>query len=57
MVLRNTSLFNFLDRCAITLPIQGPSEGPVGLMLVGEHGHDKRLIAAGIGIEAMLAGK
>ncbi|MBL8687994.1 MAG: amidase [Rhodospirillaceae bacterium] len=57
MVLRNTSLFNFLDRCAITLPIQGPSEGPVGLMLVGEHGHDKRLIAAGLGIEAMLAGK
>ena len=54
MVLRNTALFNFLDRCALTLPIHAAGEGPVGLMLVGEHGHDKRLIAAGLGIEALL---
>ena len=57
MVLRNTSLFNFLDRCSITLPIQAEGEGPVGLMLVGEHGHDRRLIAAGLGIEALLANR
>ena len=57
MVLRNTSLFNFLDRCSITLPIQGPGEGPVGLMLVGEHGHDRRLISVGLGIEAVVAGR
>jgi aspartyl-tRNA(Asn)/glutamyl-tRNA(Gln) amidotransferase subunit A len=57
MVLRNTSLFNFLDRCAATLPIHAPGEGPVGLMLVGENGHDRRLIAAGLGIEAVLAGR
>src|SRR6185436_13137841 len=51
MVLRNTALFNFLDRCSITLPIHAAGEGPVGLMLVGENGHDRRLIAAGLGIE------
>ena len=34
-ILRNPSLVNFLDRCAITLPIARPGEAPVGLMLVG----------------------
>ena len=57
LILRNTAMFNFLDRCAITLPIQAPGEGPVGLMLVGEHGHDRRLISLGLGIEALLAAR
>src|SRR5690606_26588920 len=26
-ILRNTTLFNFLDRCAVTLPIQAPDGG------------------------------
>ena len=54
IVLRNTSLFNFLDRCALTVPIHAPGEAPVGLMLVGEHGHDRRLISVGLGIEAVV---
>jgi hypothetical protein len=49
----DTSVINFLDRCAITVPIRtvGP---PVGLMIVGEHGGDRHLLGVGRGIEAAL---
>ena len=54
LLLRNTSVINFLDGCAITLPIQreGP---PVGLMVVGGHGADHRLLALARGIEAAIS--
>jgi len=55
LILRNTALINFLDRCAITLPIQRPGAAPVGLMVVGEHGADRRLLAIARGIEAVRA--
>jgi aspartyl-tRNA(Asn)/glutamyl-tRNA(Gln) amidotransferase subunit A len=55
LILRNTSVINFLDRCAITLPIQPPGSAPVGLMVVGEHGADRRLLGIARGIETILA--
>jgi aspartyl-tRNA(Asn)/glutamyl-tRNA(Gln) amidotransferase subunit A len=55
LILRNTALFNFLDRCALTLPIHAKGEAPVGLMLVGENGADRDLLSAGLGVEAALA--
>ena len=54
LVLRNPSTWNFLDRCALTLPCHAPGEAPVGLMLVGEHGDDRRLLAVGLAVEAAL---
>lgn len=54
--LRNTSPFNFLDRCAISLPLNAPGEPPVGLMLAGETGGDARLFAVALGVEAALRG-
>jgi aspartyl-tRNA(Asn)/glutamyl-tRNA(Gln) amidotransferase subunit A len=54
-MLRNTSLINFLDGCALTLPIHPPQEAPVGLMVVGFSGEDKRVLAAGLAIESALA--
>ena len=55
-LLRNTAIVNFLDRCALTLPIEAPSAAPVGLMVVGRHGEDRRLLAIGRGIETLLEG-
>jgi aspartyl-tRNA(Asn)/glutamyl-tRNA(Gln) amidotransferase subunit A len=55
-LLRNTSIINFLDRCALSLPIEEPSTAPVGLMVVGRHGEDRRLLAIGRGIETLLEG-
>jgi aspartyl-tRNA(Asn)/glutamyl-tRNA(Gln) amidotransferase subunit A len=57
MILRNTAVINFLDRCAITLPIQPSGAAPVGLMVVGEHGGDRRLLAIARGIETLLAAR
>ena len=54
LVLRNTSLANFLDRCSISIPAHRPGEAPVGLMLMGETGGDARLFAIAAGIEDMI---
>ena len=54
-MLRNTSLINFLDGCALSLPIQPPRTAPVGLMVVGFAGEDERVFCAGLAIEAALA--
>lgn len=55
LILRNPSLVNFLDGCAVTLPVSPPGDAPVGLMLIGRRGTDKRLLAIARGIEAALA--
>ena len=41
-VLRNTSIVNFFDLCAISLPLSAAL--PVGLMLVACNGQDRRLL-------------
>jgi aspartyl-tRNA(Asn)/glutamyl-tRNA(Gln) amidotransferase subunit A len=53
-VLRNAAIANFLDRCAISLPIHAAGGAPVGLMLMGEHGSDRALLALARAIEAAL---
>ena len=54
-MLRNTNLINFLDGCALSLPIQPPRTAPVGLMVVGFAGEDERVFSAGLTLEATLA--
>jgi aspartyl-tRNA(Asn)/glutamyl-tRNA(Gln) amidotransferase subunit A len=55
-VLRNTAPANFFDLCAVSLPI--PTDGlAVGLMLVGRHGSDKRLLRIAAAVEAVLSAK
>jgi aspartyl-tRNA(Asn)/glutamyl-tRNA(Gln) amidotransferase subunit A len=55
LLLRNTSVANFLDRCSVSLPIHRRGEAPVGLMLTGECMADRALLAVAAGIEADLA--
>jgi aspartyl-tRNA(Asn)/glutamyl-tRNA(Gln) amidotransferase subunit A len=54
LLLRNTSVANFLDRCSISIPCHAPGGAPVGLMLVGEHMGDARLFAVASAVEALL---
>jgi aspartyl-tRNA(Asn)/glutamyl-tRNA(Gln) amidotransferase subunit A len=56
MLLRNTSIWNFFDCCAISLPL--PREGglPTGLMLVVRNGHDRRLFRIAAAVERLFAG-
>jgi aspartyl-tRNA(Asn)/glutamyl-tRNA(Gln) amidotransferase subunit A len=45
LVLRNPSIANFLDRSAISIPCHRAGAAPSGLMLMGAHGADRRLLA------------
>lgn len=54
-VLRNTSIVNFLDGCALSIPCHEPGEPPVGLMLVGPSLADRRVLGAGLALEPELA--
>jgi aspartyl-tRNA(Asn)/glutamyl-tRNA(Gln) amidotransferase subunit A len=53
-ILRNNGLVNFLDGCAVSLPIHQASAGPVGLMICGTAGSDRRLLAVAAAIERAL---
>ena len=53
-ILRNPSVVNFLDGCALSIPCHQPGEGPVGLMVVGQSGEDRRLLAVGLAVESAL---
>ncbi|MEJ2374915.1 MAG: amidase [Pseudolabrys sp.] len=56
LLLRNTTIWNFFDCCAISLPL--PREGglPVGLMLAARNGHDRRLFRIAAAVERLLVG-
>jgi len=51
---RNARVINFLDGCAISIPCHDPGEGPVGLMIVGQGGKDRSLLAVGLALETAL---
>jgi aspartyl-tRNA(Asn)/glutamyl-tRNA(Gln) amidotransferase subunit A len=55
LLLRNTSVVNMLDGCAISLPCQTPDQLPVGLMLWHAALHDDGLLDLALQVEAALA--
>jgi len=57
LLLRNPTIANFLDACAISLPCHRPGEAPVGLMLIGHHGGDGRLFDIAAAAEHLLRAK
>lgn len=54
LMLRNTFCFNFLDRCALSIPMHRDGEAPCGLMVAGETMGDDHILAIGQGIERAL---
>jgi len=56
MSLRNTYVGNFLNGCAISLPMQGPGEAPCGLMAMAPWGLDRDLFGVAGALERVLAG-
>lgn len=57
LMLRNPSVANMLDRCAVSLPVGEPGSAPVGLSLVGPAMGDRRLLSIALAAEAALATK
>jgi aspartyl-tRNA(Asn)/glutamyl-tRNA(Gln) amidotransferase subunit A len=56
LLLRNPSMVNFLDGCALSLPCHEAGELPVGLMVWSTALRDDEVLDAGLAIAAALAG-
>ncbi|CAI1802985.1 amidase [Serratia ficaria] len=56
LALRNPSIINFLDGCALSLPCQRPGAAPIGLMLAGLPMRDEALLGWALAVERCLAG-
>ena len=54
MSLRNTYVGNFLNGCAISLPMQAPGEAPCGLMAMAPWGRDRDLFGVAGALERVL---
>jgi aspartyl-tRNA(Asn)/glutamyl-tRNA(Gln) amidotransferase subunit A len=54
LVLRNTSVFNFINGCALSLPCHQTSSLPVGLSVSGLHGQDTHILNVSLAIESIL---
>jgi aspartyl-tRNA(Asn)/glutamyl-tRNA(Gln) amidotransferase subunit A len=54
-MLRNPSNVNLFDGCALSVPCHEPGRAPVGLMIAGTSGTDRRILAIGLAVEAVLA--
>jgi aspartyl-tRNA(Asn)/glutamyl-tRNA(Gln) amidotransferase subunit A len=52
--LRNCTLINMIDGCAISLPAHREGEAPVGLMLAASGGSDRRIFELAAGMEAAI---
>ncbi|MBC7602797.1 MAG: amidase [Ramlibacter sp.] len=55
LLLRNTSVVNMLDGCAISIPCHAPGELPVGLMIWQQAMHDNTILNIALLAEAALA--
>ncbi len=54
VALRNTYLANFLDGCALSIPMNLEGSAPTGLMLMSSHGNDKMLFSVGKSIASLI---
>lgn len=55
LLLRNPAMVNFLDGCAISIPMHRAGEAAAGLMVFGTPGSDARVLAIAEAIESALA--
>jgi aspartyl-tRNA(Asn)/glutamyl-tRNA(Gln) amidotransferase subunit A len=53
-MLRNPSLVNLFDGCALTIPCHEPGSAPVGLMIAGIHDTDRSILLIGDAVEPVV---
>lgn len=57
LALRNPTLINMIDGCAISVPIHRPGDAPVGLMIAGPANADRRILGIAHGLEQLFSGQ
>jgi aspartyl-tRNA(Asn)/glutamyl-tRNA(Gln) amidotransferase subunit A len=55
IVIRNASIANLLERCALSVPCHEKGAAPVGLTLMGERMADKKILAIGRAVEKIVS--
>jgi len=55
-MLRNPSIVNTFDGCALTIPCQEPESAPVGLMIAGAQNTDRSILTIGGAVENVVRG-
>jgi aspartyl-tRNA(Asn)/glutamyl-tRNA(Gln) amidotransferase subunit A len=55
MSLRNTTIWNFFDCCALSLPLPSEAGLPSGLMMAARNGHDQRLFRIAAAAERVVS--
>ncbi|TCQ95489.1 amidase [Neorhizobium sp. JUb45] len=54
LMLRNPTMINFLDGCALSVPCHAAGTAPVGLMIAGGQMTDAKILSVGLSIELAL---
>lgn len=54
LLLRNPTVVNALNGCAISIPCHLPGEAPVGLSIAGAHGRDWSILGLAFSVEKLL---
>ena len=53
-MLRNPAVVNLFDGCALSIPCHVPGTAPVGMMIAGTQGTDRRILAVGLAAEGVV---
>jgi aspartyl-tRNA(Asn)/glutamyl-tRNA(Gln) amidotransferase subunit A len=53
-MLRNPSIVNLFDGCALSVPCHDPGSAPVGMMIAGTRNTDRRILAIGLAVEEVV---
>ena len=53
-MLRNPSIVNLFDGCALSIPCHDPGTAPVGLMIAGTQNTDRKILAIGLAVEEVV---
>ena len=54
LILRNSTLINFLNGCALSIPCHPNGTAPVGLMIAGAADQDRHILNVGLALEQAL---
>lgn len=53
-MLRNPSVVNLFDGCALSIPCHEPGSAPVGLMIAGTQNTDHKILSIGLAVEKVI---
>jgi aspartyl-tRNA(Asn)/glutamyl-tRNA(Gln) amidotransferase subunit A len=53
-MVRNTAVVNLFDGCALSIPCHVPGTAPVGMMIAGTQGTDRKILKVGLAMESVV---